>query len=203
MNKRKKSLRLKKSRQASTRSIGVSLGTMVIAGLFLFLSSAYDPSWVYDWGDIRAEIKDSTILIEKYNSITSGVIGINAYKPQQWSRRRWLKKHATIEELKHLIEHPNSVVKTTAYEALVKRDKAKAYNYIIQALNDTTSSFIFYSGCVGSRMTPGSFLLERVIPISDNQHPPNSKYLESYNLTEEKVSVLKKTYQKHKVQNTF
>ena len=176
------------------RAIVLPIGTLAIVGLIFFLSSAYEPSWTFNWQNIRPEIRDTVRLIEKYGSVTSGVVGYAGKTPQQWHRRRWLMKSATEDELTKLIDYPSGAVKATAYEGLMRRENPDKFKLMNQALNDTTTFFNYQSGCVGLPMMLGEYLVENVIPISDRVPPPPPEKTIEYNLSDKEIATLKKLY---------
>jgi hypothetical protein len=189
-----KNNRRNKNPKILNRAIALPIGTLAIVGLIFFLSSAYEPNWTFNWEKIRPEIRDTVKLIEDYGSVTIGVVGINAKTPQQWHRRRWLMKNASIEELTRLIDYPNGSVKTTAYEGLIRKSNSDKYELMYQALNDTTTFFNYQSGCVGFPKMIGEYLAENVIPISDRIPPLPPERMVNYNLTEEKILNLRNLY---------
>lgn len=178
------------------RAIVLPIGTLTIVGLIFFLSSAYEPSWTFNWQEIRPEIRDTVELIERYGSVTSGIVGYSGETPQQWHRRRWLMKNATEGELKKLIDYPSGTVKAIAYEGLIRKENSDKYKLINQALNDTTTFFNYQSGCEGFAMMIGEYLVENVIPISDRVPPlPPEKVIE-YNLSDAEIINLRELYNK-------
>lgn len=171
------------------------LGTLAVVGLiFIFLSSAYQPSLTFNWKEIRPEIRDTIKLIENYGSVTSDAVGIAGITPQQWFRRRWVINNATEDELKILLEYPNGAVKATAYEGLMIKPNADKFKLLNQALNDTTAIFTYQAGCIGQPMMIGEYLIESVIPISDKVPPLPSDKTEKFNFTEQQISYLRKLY---------
>ena len=176
------------------RTIALTIGTLAIIGLVFFLSNTYEPNWAFNWEEIRLEIRDTVKLIEDYGCVTSGVIGINAKTPQQWHRRRWLMKNASIEDLRKLKSYPNGAVKITAYEGLIRKSNSDNYELMIQALNDSTTFFNYQSGCVGFPKMIGEYLAENVIPISDRVPPLSPDRMAEYNMAEEKILNLRKLY---------
>ncbi len=178
------------------RAIVLPIGTLTIVGLIFFLSSAYEPSWTFNWQEIRPEIRDTVKLIERYGSVTSGIVGYAGQTPQQWHRRKWLMKNATEDELTKLIDYPSGTVKTIAYEGLIRKENSDKYKLINQALNDTTTFFNYQSGCDGFTMMIGEYLVENVIPISDRVPPlPPEKVIE-YNLSDTEIVNLRELYNK-------
>lgn len=176
------------------RAIVLPIGTLTIAGLMFFLSSAYEPSWTFNWQEIRPEIRDTVKLVERYGSVTSGIVGYAGKTPQQWYRRKWLMKNATEDELTKLIDYPSGTVKATAYEGLIRKENSDKYKLINQALNDTTTFFNYQSGCVGLPMMIGEYLVENIIPISERVPPlPPEKVIE-YNLSGSEIANIRKLY---------
>lgn len=175
-------------------NIFLSIGTLVIVGIMFFISNAYEPSWVFNWKEIRPEIRDTVKLIERYGSVTSGVVGINAKTPQQWYRRMWLMKNANEAELKQLLDYPSGAIKITAYEGLMRKRNINKYELTTQALNDTTTFFNYRSGCVGFPKMVGEYLIENVLAISERMPPLPPDRIKEYSLTEEQILTLRKLY---------
>ncbi len=103
-------------------------------------------------------------------------------------------KNATEEELTKLMNYPNGAVKTTAYEALIRKARGDQFDLLYQALIDTTTFINYRMGCIGFTMMIGEYLVEQVVPISDRVPPPLPEVLEKYNLSEEEIDTLRELY---------
>lgn len=182
----------------SAKYFPLSISIVVLIAIATLFSSTYHPSMHYDWDDIRPEIRDSAIAIVNYNKITSFLISINAHTPRQWHSRRWFMKNANKEELAMLLDHPNAALKTTAYEGLLRKSKSNNYDLMHQALNDTTSSFMYFSGCIGYPMMVGEYLSEHVIPLAYLGTPLSEHQKKAYRMTESEIHQLRKLYKKRK-----
>lgn len=168
--------------------------TLAVVALVFYLSTAYDPTWTYNWQGIRPAIRDTVQLIERYGSITSGRVGMNTRIPQQWHRRRWLISNATEAELRQLVNYPKGVVKATAYEGLLRQSYDNCFEWMEQALNDTTAFIIYRSGCIGFPIMIGEYLMEYVIPISDRGPPPAPATVPKHDLTPAEIRKLRALY---------
>ncbi|MCB0516669.1 MAG: hypothetical protein R2798_11965 [Chitinophagales bacterium] len=189
-----KNNRINRNSKILNQAIVLPFVTLAVVGFIFFLSSAYEPSWLYNWQDIRPEIKDTVKLIEKYGCITGETVGNNGKTPQQWHRRKWLMKNATESELTKLIDYPNGTVKATAYEGLIRKNNSDNYKLISEALNDTTTFLHYEAGCVGFPMLIGEYLVKYMISVSDRLPPlPPEKIIE-YNLSETEIITLGNLY---------
>ncbi len=174
-------------------AIVLPIGTSAIAGLVFLLSIVYKPNWIFNWQEIRPEIRDTIRLIEKCGHVTSRTVGYAGKTPQQWHRRKWLMKNATKDELTKLTEYPNGTVKATVYEGLIKKENSDKYKLLKQALNDTSTFVMFQSGCLVRPKMIGEYLAENVIPISDRIPLPPGNEIENY-LSEMEIANLRKLY---------
>ncbi|HMR43559.1 MAG TPA: hypothetical protein PKC40_06990 [Saprospiraceae bacterium] len=190
---------MKKNRNPKILKLPIILpiGTLVIVGWLFILSSFYEPSWIFDWAGIRPEIRDTVKLVDKYGSITSGSVGIEARTPQEWYTRIWLMKNADEDELKTLLAYPKGAVKATAYEGLIKKPNATSkFDLIYQALNDTTTFIHYQSGCVGEPLLVGEYLIDHVTGISGRLRPFSPESVMKYNLSDEEINTLMELYHK-------
>ena len=133
--------------------------------LFLFAMTNQSES-NFDWSLIRSEIRDSISIVEKYNRITSGVIGMNGITPAQYYTRLWLMQNVDKTEVVLLTGHPNSVVKATAYETLLRKANGNPFELIQKTLKDTTTIIHYQSGCIGEPKILGEYLVEDVLRLS-------------------------------------
>jgi hypothetical protein len=141
--------------------------TIIGAAFISVMASTYEKSWTYNWEGIREQIKD-TVKIAQYRGISTGVISIDARKSNQFDRRVWLMKHATVDELLKLTEYPNGTVKTIAYEGLIRKTEFEdKYDIVIKAISDIEYDIELLSGCEGARMSIGEYLVNYILGISN------------------------------------
>ncbi len=141
-------------------------------GVLFVLSSFYEKSWTYNWNGISEQIRDS-IKVAEYRGISSGIVGIDARKPNQFDRRHWIMKNATVPELLKLTEYPNGTIKTIAYEGLLRKEEFEnKTELILKAISDNEYPILFQSGCVGTKMNISEYLIDFVLFIDDKSPPP-------------------------------
>ena len=146
-------------------SIVLPILTIIGIGVLFVLSSFYEKSWTYNWNGISEQIRDS-IKVAEYRGISSGVVGIDARKPNQFDRRHWIMKNATVSELLKLTEYPNGTIKTIAYEGFEKKTEL-----VMKSLKDIEYPIEYQSGCVGRPMYISEYLIDFVLYL-DNDGPP-------------------------------
>lgn len=176
------------------QSIVLPIVTLAVIGLIFYFLNYYKPTWSYDWSGIRTEVWDTVKQIERYGSITSGVVGVRGITPAQWYRRIWLTENASKEELTALLTYPNGIVKAAAYESLIRKEDLGSYSILNQALNDTTAFFYYTTGCTGWPMMIGEYLVENVVPISDEVPPPRPEKTVKHKLTDDELDSLIEKY---------
>lgn len=145
--------------------------TILGIGIIAVLTSGYEKSWTFNWDGIESNIKDS-ITVYKHQSISSGIGGNGRAMPEEIESRKWIMKNATESELLKLTEFPNGNIKAIAYEGLLRKKSFKnKTELILNAVNDTLYSVYYQSGCLGSELKVGKYLVQNVLMI-DNQIPP-------------------------------
>lgn len=148
---------------------------------------------IYDWTSIRPIIMDTVRVIEAYDYISNGIVGIAGKEPKQWSRRKWFKKNATKEELLLLKDYPNGAVKATVYEALIPMQKENQFELVRDVFKDTTTSFVYQTGRVSETMMLGEYIAESILYISDKV-PAIVGTAERMGFSKEEIRELKRLY---------
>ncbi len=159
---------------------------MAIVGLGILsvLSSFYEKSWSYNWNGIRDEIRD-TIEVAKYNSVSSGLVGIAPRRDQQFYRQYWIFENATEFELLKLTDYPNGTIKTIAYEGLIRSQKFEdKTDLILNAIAENEYYTDLHTGCAGVTMSIGEYLIEFVLFINDKNPPPPPELQIEFGLSE-------------------
>ena len=177
-------------------SVFFPLFTIISIGFLFVFSSFYEKSWSYNWNGVSQSIKDS-VQIAQYQGISSGVVGLAPRKPKQFDRRRWIMKHATIDELLKLTEYPNGTIKTIAYEGLIRNpyfnDKA---NLLLKAVDDIQYKVYFRSGCTETNMFISEYLIEFVLFIDNESPPPLPEFQTDFGLQEDEIDHILEAYRK-------
>ncbi|WP_298760542.1 hypothetical protein [uncultured Psychroserpens sp.] len=169
--------------------------TIIGIGIVLVLSSFYEKSWTYNWDGIRGQIKDS-IKVAEYGGISTGIVGYDARKPAQFDRRHWIMKNATESELLKLTEYPNGTIKTIAYEGLIRKSELKEKtNIILEAITETEYHMYLQSGCTGTPMNIGEYLVDFVLQI-DDRSPPFAREKPNFGLTKTDEELILTEYRK-------
>ncbi|RZN79265.1 MAG: hypothetical protein EVB11_12740 [Winogradskyella sp.] len=164
-------------------------------GIVVVLSSFYEKSWTYNWNGIREQIKDS-VKVAEYGGISTGVVGYDARKPVQFDRRRWIMINATESELLKLTEYPSGTIKTIAYEGLIKKTEFKGKTkLILDAIADTEYHMYLQSGCTGTPMYIGEYLVDFVLQI-DDKSPPFAVEKPNFGLTKNDEEIILTEYRK-------
>ncbi|MBD10012.1 MAG: hypothetical protein CMC68_04540 [Flavobacteriaceae bacterium] len=170
--------------------------TIIGIGIFAITTSFYEKSWFYDWDGINYQIRDS-ILVAQYEGISSGSVGISPRKPKQFDRRHWSMKNATVSELQKLTEYPNGTIKTIAYEGLIrKKEFDKKTEFTIKAIKDTEYPIEYSSGCVGTPMYIGEYLVDFVLLINDESPPLPNGLKNQFNLTQNEIESIMTEFKK-------
>ncbi|WP_299215204.1 hypothetical protein [uncultured Dokdonia sp.] len=103
----------------------------------------------FDWSEIRPEIKDTVLYIEKRNSIDTQYTGYSGSSSSLWKTQQWLINNAKKSELHQLMNYKNSAVKGVIFEGLLERKDSKVFDYIINSVDDE-GTIHFQLGCVGN-----------------------------------------------------
>ena len=148
----------------------------------------------FDWSEIRPEIRDTAMAVERNGEITGKMIGIDAHVSKNWQRREWLKTNATKLELNNLLDHPNTAVKITAYEAILRQPNSDKYTLLKKSLGDTTTIFYYQAGCVSLPYKLGEYLMTNVVPIAKNLPPLPDEYRSNIGLSENQINELNALY---------
>ncbi len=201
---------IRKSRNIKNRnkySILFPILTIIVIGIISAISSNYTSEWLFNWNDVRGEIKDS-IKLASYRGITSGVGGMGRSTKDEVNSRIWIMKNATKSELQKLTEYPNGTIKAISYEGLIKKkevDNKYKYDLIIRAIKDTTYQVSYQSGCLGWERSIGEYLIQDILRIDDRLPPVARAFRASFGLTDsqrKKILIeFKKTLEKEKVAN--
>ena len=134
--------------------------TLVMVLSLLYFSEINYNKLNFSWKNIRSEIKDSVISLDKYGTLTNGVIGIAGLTPQQWHRQNWIIDNSTESELLSLTDYPSGTVKGLAYKGLIIKNHANQYELLKKSLNDTLTFVHYTSGCIGSGFMLSEYILE-------------------------------------------
>lgn len=169
--------------------------TIIGIGVLFVLSSFYEKSWTYNWSGIRGQVKDS-IKLAKHGGISMGTVGYDAHKPAQFERRHWIMQNATESELLKLTAYPNGTIKTIAYEGLIRDPKfVDKTNLMLSAIRDTEYHMYLESGCTGTSMYIGEYLVDFVLQIDDRTPPfPGGK--PNFGLTKNDEEIILTEYKK-------
>ena len=140
-------------------------------GFVIILSSSFEKKWLFNWKEIRTEIKDS-IQIAELRGITNGIGGNGVSTQDEVSRRSWIMKNAKQSELLKLIEYPNGTVKAIAYEGLLrKKDFKNKMELILKTNVDTIYPVYIQTGCLGSKKKLNEYLIQNVLMFDDQIIP--------------------------------
>lgn len=176
-----------------SRAIIFPLVTLIVATVFLAISSFYEPRWIFNWKGIRQEVKDTTKSIDDYGAIPGKSVGYAGTTPKQWYQWRWLVKNTTEDELLLLLSYPSSTIKAFAYEGLLSSRDVNQFDLLSKALADTNNFVWVDAGCESYPMMLGEYLIERVVYLSDLT-PPSPDVFEKNSLTNEEGAMLQKVY---------
>lgn len=190
MNKRKRHIE-----KRNRFSMVFPILTIIGIGIVIVLSSFYEKSWTYNWNGIRQQIKDS-VKVAEYGGISTGIVGYDACKPAQFDRRHWIMQNASESELLKLTAYPNGTIKTIAYEGLIKKlEFENKTNLILDAIADTEYHIYLRSGCTGTPMHIGEYLVDFVLQI-DDRSPPFAGEKPNYGLTKNDEEIILTEYRK-------
>ncbi len=146
--------------------------TILCVVLFNITSIISQDSNGFDWTDIREDIKDS-VKAAVYMGISSGVVGHDAHKPQQFDRRHWIMQTATTVELWRLVEYPEGTIKAIAYEGLIRKlQPSQRINVILQCIRDNAYDIDYISGDESWTMSLGQYIIDHVLYVDDRKPPP-------------------------------
>ncbi|XLS28323.1 hypothetical protein ACJD0Z_14085 [Flavobacteriaceae bacterium M23B6Z8] len=151
------------------------LTTIVFSCLIMGFVSNYKVTWAYDWQGIRANLKDSVLMAAKQPVYFSNIEKQGIRKLIE--RNFWIQSFATKEELLKLKEYPNGMVRTLAYDGLLKReDFHQKAELLKEALNDTLYFTHTVTGCLGETMLIGEYLMNFRLRINKNLPPPPKNF---------------------------
>ncbi len=160
------------------------------------LSSFYEKNWSYNWNGIREQIKDS-IKASEFRGISTGGVGIANKKPKQYDRRFWIMKNATESELSKLTEYPNGIIKTIAYEGLLRKPEFEnKVDLMLNVIDDTEYSIYLQGGCEGTQMNISEYLVDFVLLIDDNGPFPPLGIKNRYNFSQKDIDKILEEYRK-------
>lgn len=145
----------------------------------------------FDFSNIRNDILDSLVLIEKINGISSGIVGYGGETPKQWYTRQWILKNATESEMISMIDYPNNAIKAIAFEGLYKY----GYNDIYRVLNkiiDFNNRVLYYQqGCEGDVIDLAEYCYSNIMHYQLPGQPPWKQDDEvKVKLTKEQISII-------------
>jgi len=169
------------------------------------ISSSYHEAWFYSWDGVRKEIKDSILDYEyRYLSITSGVGGNGRSTRNEVKKRHWIMKHATESELQKLTEYPWGNIKAIAYEGLLRKKAVdQKYQLVLDAINDRKYPVYYQSGCEGSVMEIGTYLIYYVLGIDDDLPLPPPREILRFGLTESDRQIILAEYHKRSIEMRY
>ena len=176
-----------------SRAIIFPLVTLIVAAVFLAISSFYEPRWMFNWKGIRQEVKDTIKSIDAYGAIPGFHVGYSGDTPKQWHQWQWLMKNTTEEEFLLLLDYPSSTIKALSYRGLLLKTDVNQFDLINKALADTNNFVWQTTGCEGYPLLLGEYLVEQVVCISD-LIPPSPNVFKNNKLTKEEIAKLQKVY---------
>ena len=145
----------------------------------------------FDLSEIRAQVLDSVIQVEKANYVSSGSVGDGAVTPDLWYTRQWIIKQATPEELLILLNYPNSAVRATAFEGLYDRKYNDIYDLLVDIIDTSNHDLHYVSGCLGYDLTLGEHLYQNVLQYSvDDAIAPPPLTNRKVELTDEQRQII-------------
>ena len=173
--------------------------TIVAVSFIFYFSKAYHPKSNFNWQGVSAEVRDTVLVLEEQWAIYGYLVGYSAKTTPAWYRQNWFLKNATTIELQKLSTYPNPVVKTLAYEGLLRRNKQNAFPILKKILSDTTT-VDYLSGCIGTTMAMNEYLVEYRFHLGliATTLPPRPEINLGIDLTPEEVKELKSIYEKKK-----
>lgn len=169
---------------------------------FVFINQPKNPVWNYDWTGIRSEIRDSTMIINDMGELWIGLS--SDFKPvkhreDQLRICKWISKNATQEELKLLIDFPNSGVKTAVYLGLLKKENQDNFHLIERLLNDTTHFYNDQSGSMSYTGLISEYVFSRRLGYPSSHLDFKDRTVEGFKrlcINQEKMNILLVIYEK-------
>ena len=173
--------------------------TIAAVSFILYFSETYHPSWNFKWQGISIEVRDTVKVLATQGAIYDRIVGYAGKTKPAGYRQRWFLKNATTKELQKLVTYPNPVVKTLAYEGLLKRKSQNHFKILKEVLSDTT--YVGYlSGCIGDKMEMREYLVEHRfhLDIIATTSPPPPGLKSGIDLSSEEIKELQNIYQKNR-----
>jgi antitoxin (DNA-binding transcriptional repressor) of toxin-antitoxin stability system len=167
----------------------------MIVGL-IFVYSSNEPRLFYDWSGIRQSVKDTVIIIADHGEVAAAIVGFDTVPPQQYHRRTWLIRNATLDELTKLTDYPNGAVKAMVYEGLIRKDSTHRFEILMQALQDTSTFFNYQAGCLGEWTMVGEYLADHVLELNFDVAfpPPPPPSGNNHSFSDEEINKIKLRY---------
>lgn len=163
--------------------------TLVVVSVALTISSFYEPTWLFNWKDIRQEIKDTIKSVDQYGQIPGYREGYAGETPKQWHQWQWLLNNTTEEELWLLMEYPSGTIKALAYEGLLRNSNTNQFDLISKALADTNTFVWIGRGCVSDPFLIGEYL--QSVNSSLDLYQPSEMEFDNNTLTKEEAANLR------------
>ena len=147
---------------------------------------------------LNTELRDSVYSLENHGEITYEKIGFPRKINPRWKTRQWVRKNASIEDLHILKNYPSGVVKTTAYEMLILREKGSTFDLWIEAFQDTTHFVDVYTGgCIGYTNLAGEYLYDEYL-LAFSYNEPSETVLNRFQLNKEEFYQIKALYEERR-----
>lgn len=191
-------LKKRKFKQALSWTSFYPIVIIIVVWVLYNFSIAMNPTYSYNWKNIRANIRDTVLQQNCIGSIAMGAVGYSGSIPKYYYQREWLMNNATNNELVELTDFPGGVIKATAYEALFRREGTNLKHLIFKALNDTTTFLNLQSGCMGSTVIPIEYLVESVLHLDEGSPPSLAPLNVNLNLSDEELNYIIKVYNDRK-----
>lgn len=127
----------------------------------------------FNYLSLRQAIKDTVILIETKNYISSGIVGDAAITPKIWYTRQWLINNTTQDELLSLLKYPNSAVRATAFQGLYNIEYPDLFNVLIDIMDNSNDYVHYVTGCIGEDISLGEYCFRYVLKYNFPEEPLN------------------------------
>lgn len=140
----------------------------------------------FDWSEIRPEIKDTVLYIEKRNGIDTKFTGYSGSLSSFWKTQQWLINTAKTSELHQLIKYENSAVKGLVFQGLLERKDSKVFDYIMNSVDDE-GTVHFQLGCVGNAFGLTEYYL---FLVSSPAKEDYTLEVQNYLFSEDQIKIL-------------
>lgn len=139
----------KKRNRPKQKNVLVYIPTLVclcLVFVFLIFQSFFIKSWNFNWHGIHLELRDNVKYLEGGYWTTSHFDDYEQYQ-KDLVARKYLLNNSSNTELEILADYPDAVIRTLAYNGLVRREIPNKVKWIEKALNDTCDFVILSMGC--------------------------------------------------------